>query len=287
MKIAVLMACYNRREKTLSCLRLLGIAAEFAGADATVYLCDDGSSDCTAEAVAAEFPTVVVVRGGGLYWAAGMRVAENEYRASQPSADYLLWLNDDVELDAAAIAVMLTTAATIPNTIVVGATRSRDSGVITYSGLMRSGLHPLNFSRVEPTDHPKRIDTFNGNVVLVPNSVAELVGGIDGTFSHAFADIDYGLRAAMSGVESYLHTESVGICEANPTTPDASVVEAWREFIGVKGGGNSKSTRHYLKRHSTRYWYFYYLSTYILWWVRHISRGVHSILSRKLAGRTR
>ncbi|MBU2135728.1 MAG: glycosyltransferase [Alphaproteobacteria bacterium] len=55
VRIAVVMACYNRRDTTLRCLRSL-----FAQLEPTVsldvYLLDDASSDGTGAAVRAEFP---------------------------------------------------------------------------------------------------------------------------------------------------------------------------------------------------------------------------------------
>ena len=54
MKIAVLMTCYNRREKTLACLDALQKTSVSSGdIQLSIYLTDDGCSDGTAEAVRA------------------------------------------------------------------------------------------------------------------------------------------------------------------------------------------------------------------------------------------
>src|SRR3972149_8164513 len=65
VRVAVLMACHNRREHTLACLRALRGAEIEARQSCDVYLLDDGGSDGTAEAVANEFPHVHLLRGGG------------------------------------------------------------------------------------------------------------------------------------------------------------------------------------------------------------------------------
>ena len=71
--IAVLMTVYNRREKTLKCLRNLfnqRIPTDFS---LDVYLTNDGCKDGTPEALRSEFPQVRIIEGdGSLFWNRGM-----------------------------------------------------------------------------------------------------------------------------------------------------------------------------------------------------------------------
>lgn len=41
----------------------------------------------------------------------------------------------------------------------------------------------------------EKIDSFNGNIVLIPLSVFNILGFNDNYFTHSFGDLDYGLRA--------------------------------------------------------------------------------------------
>jgi GT2 family glycosyltransferase len=103
MRIAALMACFNRRELTLRCLSSVHQGA--AGHDVTVYLLDDASTDGTAAAVRDAFPGTVIIAGDGKhFWNGGMYRAWETARASRYDA-YLL-LNDDVEFDADFLARM-------------------------------------------------------------------------------------------------------------------------------------------------------------------------------------
>ena len=97
VRVAVLMACHNRREHTLACLRALRAAEIEARQSCDVYLLDDGSSDGTVEAVANDFPRVHLLRGdGSLFWNRGMhRVFE---AALGRGYDFYLGLNDDTLL---------------------------------------------------------------------------------------------------------------------------------------------------------------------------------------------
>src|SRR5215203_4845952 len=107
-RVAALITCHNRREKTLLCLSALFDQDMLSKTTLEVYLVDDGSTDGTAEAVQAAYPEVKVWRGdGSLFWNGGMRLAFAE--AMKVGYDYYLWLNDDTLLDDHAISSLLTT----------------------------------------------------------------------------------------------------------------------------------------------------------------------------------
>jgi GT2 family glycosyltransferase len=253
--IAVLMACYNRREKTLEALRAL--LSSVTEATFTVYLVDDGSTDGTADAVTSEFPDTVVIRGdGNLFWAASMCLAERH--AMKSHVDYLLWLNDDTMLLPAAIDRMLELGVISPDVIIVGATVDPDSGKETYGGRMRVDSHPQRFSIVAISDSVQEVQNFNGNCVLIPASVRQLLGPIDGSFPHAFADDDYGHRAMTSGVTILQAPSFVGYCSSNPSGPiPDGFIERWRHYESPKGRPWRAQLR-YLHRHGNAAWPVYF-----------------------------
>ena len=97
LKIAVLIVCHNRKEKTIKCLQKLYSQKNIENIKFKVFLVDDGSSDGTEHAISQSFPDVVIIKGNGnLFWAGGMRIAWNSAKKKQ--YDYYLWLNDDVFL---------------------------------------------------------------------------------------------------------------------------------------------------------------------------------------------
>jgi GT2 family glycosyltransferase len=212
--VAVVMACHNRREKTLGALRALA-GQRRHDADVTVHLVDDGSTDGTSQAVRAEFPDAEILPGnGGLYWNGGMRVAAAAARRRDP--DHYLWLNDDTVLDDAALRVLLDTAALHPGAIVVGSTRDPDTGVPTYGGVHRPFRRPLRFELVPPADEPRECETMNGNCVLIPRAVASVVGNLDSAYTHGMGDYDYGLRARRYGLAVWMAPGTIATCARNP-----------------------------------------------------------------------
>lgn len=91
MKIAAILTCYNRKEKTFQCLASLFEIIPTC----KVYLVDDNSTDGTSTLIHQKFPQVYLIQGNGnLFWSRGMYTAWKE--AIKENYDYYLWLNDDI-----------------------------------------------------------------------------------------------------------------------------------------------------------------------------------------------
>ena len=205
-------------------------------AELTVYVVDDGSTDGTAAAVTHRFPRVRIIAGdGGLYWGGGMRLAWSV--AAAADYDAYLWLNDDTKLVSTAISTLLAslrTAASIGRPgIIVGSTCDPDSGRLTYGGY--SGRDTL----IEPAWQMQLCDTMNGNIVLVPYIVFQVVGNLCPEFRHNGGDMDYGLRARKAGFKIWVAPGFLGSCRQNPppswSDPSVPFRSRWRSLQGPKG----------------------------------------------------
>lgn len=253
--IDVLMACHNRKPATRACLHALydqvGEQARFR-----IHLVDDGSTDGTAQMVADEFPEVQLIAGSGrLYWAAAMALAEAHTDPSDP--DFYLWLNDDTVLDPECVATMLDVHRSHPAAIVVAATRDPVTGALTYGGRRRRNAHPQRFTPLALADTVTSCDAFNGNCVLVPRAVHEVVGPIDGRFPHAYADDDYSLRATRAGVPILVAPGSLATCSAHPPAePPRTLRGRWQQMQSPKGLPLYAQVR-YLRRHGDWRWPFW------------------------------
>lgn len=280
-KLHVVVASYNRAATTVRALRSLRDAAAEAEIDFDVTLFDDGSSDGTIDAASAVVENLYVLNGdGSAFWARSMASAERAVlsRGEVEDDDWLMWFNDDVELVSSGIRDLISASAKLAAGVFVGSTTDRSSGELTYGGLRRSRMHPLAFDLVPPpsdTSEGIRVDAFNGNIVLMPVHVARAIGPIDGGFSHAFADVDYGVRASTSGVPVWVTGGIVGYCSRNPAVVQPSLAAAWRSYVGKKGAGNPGSLLRYLRRHQPRSWWFFFTSSYVLWWARNLRRSLH------------
>lgn len=275
MKLHALIACHNRASLTAQSLIGAHRAASAAGVDITFTVFDDGSTDETGKIVSELQLNVNLIRGDGTaFWAKSMASAEKEALsyATFNESDYFLWLNDDVLLDDDALVRLTHWAVEQSDAVLVGSMRDPNTGAVSYSGLRRSGRHPLRFGRVDPVAVTQPVETFNGNLVLVPVQVSLRLGGIDGGFSHGLADIDYGLRCTRAGIPVLLAPGTYGSCARNlPPTP-GTLFHDWTRFIGPKGGGNFSSLRRILRKDRRSSWLVYVSATYGLWWLREIKR---------------
>jgi GT2 family glycosyltransferase len=267
-KLAVLITCHNRREKTLACLDAL----DQQKSDFDVYLVDDGSSDGTTTAVEKKYPQVNLLYGdGNLFWVGGMRLAFAE--ALKSNYDYYLWLNDDTFLESNALENLLNTHQLLQkrgysDSIVVGTIQDPLTGEQSYGGKIRSKrLFSHAFDPVDPGKEPIECETITGNCVLIPNSVAATVGNLDSVFIHTLGDLDYGLRARKSGCSIWVAPGYVGYCSRNSVAgswadTSLSLVKRLQKAIQVKGFPLRPWTI-FVKRYSGTFWFIYWIFPYL------------------------
>lgn len=211
--IAVLLTCYNRKEKTLNCLRSLYASMIPEGYGMAVFLVDDASTDGTGESVAKEFPKVKIIQGNGqLFWNRGMHFAW-QTAANDADYDFYLWLNDDVHLMRESISDLLLASETHPEAIITGTMASEENGKVTYGGFSAQG------KLIVPDGRVQACDKFHGNLVLIPRSAYKILGNLDPEFPHAIGDFDYALRAKKAGIQRFIGPSVSGYCEEHDHLP--------------------------------------------------------------------
>jgi GT2 family glycosyltransferase len=270
--IAVLIACFNRRDQTLRCLEALSSQETEESRSVQVILVDDASTDGTGDAVRKAFPDVRIVNGSGqLFWNGGMRVAFAE--AVKGEFDFLLWLNDDTELFPSALDVLLRTARGLEQqgitAIVTGSTCDRATGRRSYSGerQIKRWFGNRCIPIVPLPQHSQPCDTMNGNCTLVPKSIAVELGNLDAVFTHSFGDTDYGFRARYAGFSIYIAPGYLGACSDNTrlgTWRDRSATlrSRWHNLNSAKGSPFPEWSV-YCRRHLGPLWPLYVISPYV------------------------
>lgn len=190
-KLAVLLTCHNRINKTCACLNSLKNVQMRHKVD--IFITDDGSTDGTSDMINKEFPNVLLVKGdGNLFWSRGMFLAWKE--ALKGGYDYYLWLNDDVVLYPNFLDELFDTLQKVGGeAIVSGLIENKDKTEILYGGFDKQKRI------VHPSDKPSPITFMNGNVVLIPEVIVDSIGIIDPVYHHDLGDVDYGLRAIEAG----------------------------------------------------------------------------------------
>lgn len=254
ISVAALITCHNRREKTIACLDALFSQDLDESWQLVVYVVDAGSTDGTAEAIKRRFPQVrLFCRDDSLYWCGGMRVAWAE--AAKGDYDTYLWLNDDTMLLQNALLKLFADYNTINKSgnigIIVGACCDVETNSFSYGGKVDNGP-------VIPNGEPQLCKYINGNCVLVPHKIFQIIGGLSEEFTHGIGDYDYGLRAINAGFSCWTTSEYVGNCGNNqlPAWCDQKTPLFKRlRLLYSPHGLNLKEYLAYRKRHWPRKWF--------------------------------
>lgn len=273
-QIAVLLTCYNRKDKTLTCLNSLYLAiGEVQRYDFDVYLVDDGSIDGTGEAVQTQYPNINLIEGNGkLFWAGGMRLAWSTAMSVQNYDAYLL-LNDDVLLIRPFIQNILKThehslKETGKSGIYCGTTVDKETGLTSYGGLkIIKNSFVLRTVSIDPTENPQSCHLANANILWVCNEVVEQIGLLDEKFTHCLADFDYTLRANEHKIPLWVVPGVCGFCSrdhGNSWKPSTTSLKERIAYLKNPKGLAYHEYLYYVRKHFP----LFYPYSYIMLWLK-------------------
>lgn len=235
------MTCYNRVEKTLSCLNHFYNAAVPENIVFDIYLVDDNSPDQTGKIVKDKYPNINVTFGtGSLYWNRGMRLAWKKAR-QQRDYDFYLWLNDDTYIKPNAIEAIFYDYFFLVNNkihaVVSGVCQDLDSDKITYGGL------DDKYHLLAPNGSPQSCKYINGNFTLVSKEIFHKLSYLSFKYSHAAGDHDYSLRARKNGFQCYITSSALAVCSRGESNteqdwhnPNISLRNRIQNLFSIKGG---------------------------------------------------
>ena len=229
MQIAVLLTCFNRKEKTCTCLKSMYADLEKYNLNHSednisleIFLVDDGCTDGTADAVSAQFsnqPVHIIQGTGSLFWAGGMRLAWSEAYKRHSEWDFYLLLNDDTELLPGAFEELMNTHYYCREKyksagIYSGVTCASDNHeTCTYGGNIWINKTKGISKRLGTSNLPQMCDMTNANILLVAKSVVDKIGRFSNSYQHAMADYDYSIRARKMGLPVLITANFCGICD--------------------------------------------------------------------------
>ena len=217
-QIAVLLTCFNRKDKTIRCLHSFFSANKPSGYIFDVFLVDDGSIDGTGDEVKIIFPDVYVIEGNGvLFWAGGMRLAWETAIKHDKYHAYLL-LNDDVILHVDFISTLVETDkfALKKNGrtgIYSASTIDPITKKITYGAYKIKTNHVVVRNKLlNPLEKPQKCELTNANILWISKETVNEIGVFDKRYTHGLADFDYSLQAIKKDIPVYLTPDIGGFC---------------------------------------------------------------------------
>ena len=202
---------HNRAGLTRSCLMSI---CKQSYENYSVVLCDDGSTDGTARLLEKEFPEVNVVKGNGDLWWTG---ATNEcvryaLENAEPS-DYLITLNNDLELAEDYLERMASTLKKRPDAILMSASYDiARPDVLVEPGERMDWIRAKAY-KIDPKQYDfsglAEVTHAPGRGTVFPLRVFRQIGLYDFEgLPHYAADYDLAHRARRAGYHIYINYDA-------------------------------------------------------------------------------
>lgn len=220
IKVDLVIPVYNRRETTLKGLKSLS-RIDADGLDVRIIVVDDASPDGTAEAIATEFPDVVLVHGdGNLHYAAGTNRGIS--KALERDPDFVATMNDDAVFHPQFLKRMIATAEANDRSI-VGALLllwdephrvfQVDQKWNTFAG---GWVIPDDLTAFTVPQKAFDVECIVGNCVLFPTVSIRENGLMDEEkFPHGWGDAQYLMRMRKGGWRLMVEPKAYVWCEPN------------------------------------------------------------------------
>lgn len=216
--IAILITCFNRKEKTLKCIKDIYNQNYIDDINLDIFIIDGGSTDGTPQAIKQKFPHVHLAIENGLFWAGGMRAAWK--LANQNNKYDFFWLiNDDTHLYPTCLNECLKADDYSLHTyekqgIYVGSTKAPNTGQFSYGGRKLLKPHKSTSTIIIPDGKTyQTCELGNANIMMVSREVFNTIGGFSEWYTHGIADYDYSLRAVRAGFPVIVLPNYEGECE--------------------------------------------------------------------------
>lgn len=223
MKITVIFTCFNRKEKSIKCIRTLIEGNKEH--DLSFIIVDDNSTDGTPEAIKALGVNAKIITGTGSYfWSGGMRIGVEDFLKNDLDSEYVVLVNDDVDFFPDVIDKMIKRSQDNFDAVIVGATCD-SIGNLSYGAMKLTVPRKKDlYFQVKPSDEKIECDTFNCNCVVLNKKILQRVGNFDERFRHSLADLDYGFMLKSAGYTILSSSDYIGVCNKN------SIEGTWRDI---------------------------------------------------------
>jgi len=271
-KIAVLLTCFNRKEKTIQCLESVYSQSISDRVELHVFLVDDGSKDGTSDAVRLRFPNVTILTGDGhLFWAGGMRKAWSAAMKSE-EFDFFWLVNDDTVMYPKALEELLKADVYARKVfgkagIYSGSTLDPKTKRHSYGGERLKNNDNYATDSVVPDGTYQLCEFTNANILLVPQSVVDKVGIFSEKYIQSIADYDYSMRVLHAGMPVLILPNYAGECEYDHTKFEEAEIPSLSKRIQRLYGPKGYSYHEFLYFVKT-YFPKRYLNTVVTFWVR-------------------
>jgi GT2 family glycosyltransferase len=237
--VAVVVLSWNGRDETLACLASLN-RVDYE--PLSVIVVDNASQDRSADAVAAEFPSAILVRNEeNLGYAGGMNAGLDAAR--ERGSDAFLLLNNDVEVDPAFVGALVEEAGRRPEAAALCSKIffADSPDLIWYAGARFDPRKGYNGRHIGYGEHDSErfqgvaeTERACGAAMLIPRTALDEVGVFDESLFAYAEDTEWSLRARERG-------RSLLVVPAS---------RIWHKISSASGGEGSPTALYYSVRNT-------------------------------------
>jgi GT2 family glycosyltransferase len=205
--IYVVTPVHNRREITRAFLRCM---KRQRYTETEVVIVDDGSTDGTSRMIREEFPDATLLTGDGdLWWSGGTNVGLEYVLGKAGDDDYVLIINDDLEVEPDYLKNLESFARRHPRAIVGSVVVTFDNPDVIWDGgrttnwitAKRRVLHQGSSLSEFPDATYLKVSELTGRGMLAPVSAFREIGLYDArSFKHR-GDTEWPVRASRHGYD--------------------------------------------------------------------------------------
>ena len=261
MKLAFIIPTFNRSKFLFNLLSQINLLEKISGVDIVVIVINDGSTDDTELMIKNTFPGTILITGSGNWWWTKCMNA-GFIKAMELEQDCVLVMNDDVELKADYLKILLKDYKELPEKSILGSAsvsskaphRIESAGTGTFKKWkLKFVPYFKNFEVIREDFHGiHKTWTLSGRGTLIPVCVFKLIGFYDERLPQYGSDDEFCIRANMKQLPVYISWNARVYNHTNLTSP-GSVIKKDGIFVLLKSFFNRHSSNS-LQKNAYLYW---------------------------------
>ena len=242
-EIFIAIPVYNRKKLTNRCLTSL-LTQTYR--DFKIVVCDDGSTDGTADMIKKDFPEIVLLKGKGtLYWSGGYNLCLKYIFKNATNQDYLLSLNNDIGFDDDYLSELKIAAEDNPDKMIISAAYdSENKAKVVMQGCNADSITLRQVSVKNPSVNYDAVNNVCGRGLLIPIIIAKKIGYADQRRFPMVGDHDLSFRYRKNDIKAVVAYKAKIYTGPSYTQEEYFNKYSFKNFISyitdIKSTGNLK-----------------------------------------------
>ncbi len=174
-----------------------------------IIIIDDGSTDNSAEIIKEKYPKVIILKGdGNLWWSAATNLGVKE--ALKNKADYIVTINNDVEVAPDFLTKLIECAKEYPNSLIGSKIYEEGTQKLWYYGGIVDWKRGEFNHNLDDKQSIFNADWLTGMGVLIKQEVFKKIGFYNAKkVPQYFGDLEFSMRAKKNGYNLIVSGKSI------------------------------------------------------------------------------